>query len=247
MLKNYVDVASYGSCMSRGRCVYKREKVTILCFLLDVGVFFFYSWCLGMEYSGVAYRVQAYKLRKVIATFLHCVPIVGVAVLYLKKKIDTKLFALLLGISRGYLLYDTGYLLYEVYGGVLWKDFWCKHVVFMLHHLLFFVVTYYTARYADYIAMGVLAEIPTIFLNYVLAFRQDEIVNKTFFFKLFGVVAIMSYFMFRVANFCVLSWRMVQEYKNGHLKLVELMIVLLLCVMNCVWFVGLLYEARQYV
>ncbi len=212
----------------------KKELCTLLFFLLNTGALVGWHLCIG---SGAENNYSV--VRKIISIVFHVVPIVTVTFLYLMKKIENQLFTWLLGISRGYLLYDIPMM--YLFPGM--EDSVWSNILYTLHHIVFFTITYFSSKYAKYIAMGLLSEISNIPLNYVLVFQDDVVVSNTLLFKLMCIALLLSYFLFRVVNFCVLEVWMMQKYRRGKATMLEAVLLLPLCCMNFYWFFRLIEGA----
>ncbi len=219
----------------RANKFFVQERVTIGNFILCTLVFLLFKMHAQKSNDPQKYL---HHMRSLISLSFHVLPVLMVALLYLTKHISMRSFALLLGLSRGYMLYDIP--------GILWFEDYAldARITYLLHHLFFFVITYYVPRYGDYIAKGLLSEITNVPLEYVLCYRHDPMINGTVYFRLVSAFLLGSYFILRVCNFSYLMHCMRKQYIVTREGLWEIVVFIPLCAINYYWFYLLVRKAR---
>lgn len=162
------------------------------------------------------------KLTSYINSCVHAKIVYVLSFLFLINVIDVSIWKICLDITRGYCFYDTLM--------VLFNDPYDYQT--LIHHIFLFIGTYsyYITLYPHQTAIALLSEITNQFL-YIgwLLIKKD--LKDTIYFKINGMILLISFFLFRIINFTYLLYFLI-TYCDIYNSIIFIPITLL----NYYWF-----------
>ena len=164
-------------------------------------------------------------------SIIHSTLISVPCLLYLFGYISKATTSFFIDLSIGYAIYDLTVVIntYEIFD---WKGIF-------IHHIAMLLLLSGRESYFDEVAIGLLSEIATIFLNISWIMYQSNKTN-TIFFNLNSIVVLILYFFTRVLSFPYLTYTLIINY---NLNIIIYIMSCTLSVLNIYWFILLVNKA----
>jgi hypothetical protein len=174
---------------------------------------------------------RVFQYHTYIYSIIHSILISIPCLLYLFDYISKTTTSFFIDLSMGYAIYDLTVVIntYEIFD---WKGIF-------IHHFAMLLLLSGRESYFDEVAVGLLSEIATIFLNISWIMYQSNKTN-TIFFNLNSIIVLILYFFTRVLSFPYLTYIVIINY---NLNIVFHIMSCTLSVLNIYWFKLLINKA----
>ena len=167
---------------------------------------------------------RVFQYHTYIYSTIHSFMISIACILYLFNYINVNLTSFFIDLSLGYTIFDLTVILSNTQM-FDWKGT-------LIHHIAMLLLLSGRELFFDEVAIGLLSEISTIFLNLSWILYQSN-KTDTKIFKIISILVLVSYFFTRVLNFPYLTYIAIIVY---NLHPIFYTMILSLTVINIYWF-----------